>query len=74
MDCKTCDELLAAYKDAVSLFKDSVRGIPGTGADSRLATAKADRLRLKCTETNDALMEHWREHHRSGAISGSREK
>jgi hypothetical protein len=33
MDCKTCDELLAAYKDAVSRFKDSVRGIPGTGAD-----------------------------------------
>ena len=71
MDCKTCDELLASYKDAVKLFKDSVKKIPGTGDDSGLAVRKADSLRLKCTEASGALMEHWREHHSRAAISGS---
>jgi len=71
MDCKTCDELLSDYRDAVRLFKHSVQRIPGTGGDSSLAIAQADRLRLKCTEANDALMEHWREQHGRSVKSGS---
>ena len=71
MDCKTCDELLAGYKDAVKLFKDSVHEIPGTGNDSDLAVAKADRLRLRCIMASDALMEHWREQHGKSEKSAS---
>jgi hypothetical protein len=63
MDCPTCNELLAAYRHSVSLFKDAVQNIPGAQEDSGLAVEQADRLKLKCREASDALMEHLREHH-----------
>ena len=64
MDCNTCNELLAACKDAVLRFPSAVATIPGSGSDSKLATEQAGRLRLECQNANEALMEHWREEHR----------
>jgi len=68
MSCKTCDELLAVYKNTVSLLGDAVRkGSGATGDDSRLAIAEAARLGQQCKAASDALMEHWRQHHRNAA-------
>jgi hypothetical protein len=45
MACHTCDELLTAYGEAVSVFKDAVqRASEGNGADSSLAAKQAARL------------------------------
>ena len=71
MGCHTCNELLAAYRNAVSVFKDAVQTAPGaTGADSCLAAKPAARLGEQCKEASDALMEHWRVEHRSLAAKG----
>jgi hypothetical protein len=69
MDCQTCNDLLAAYRLSVGLFKEAVGNIPCAG-DSTLAVASANHLRLKCRQASDALMEHWREHHGKAAKSG----
>ena len=63
MDCQTCDDLLAGYRLSVTLFKNAVQNIPGTAEDSTLAVQQADRLKMKCREANDALMEHLRQNH-----------
>ena len=68
MGCHTCDELLAAYRNAVSLFKDGVQRASGaTGAGSIPAGKEAQRLGEQCKEASDTLMEHWRVEHRSRA-------
>jgi hypothetical protein len=54
MDCEACNELLAAYKRAVLLFKNAV------------AAEQADHLRLECEAANEALMAHWRQVHGKG--------
>ena len=72
MDCKTCEQLLAAYRDSVSLFKNAVR--KGSGAvrdDLRLTGKKAEQLGRQCKDASDAFMDHWRQHHGTGAKSGS---
>ena len=64
MACKTCDELLAAYKREVRLFGNAVLKISGAlGDDSRLATQEAAHLQLKCREASDALLAHLRQQH-----------
>ena len=64
MDCETCNTLLAAYKDSVTLMKDAVRkGSEAIGKDSRLAIKEAEWLSEKCKDASQALMEHWRQAH-----------
>ena len=64
MDCQTCDDLLAAYKSSVRLFRDAVRqGSGAVGDDSRLSGAKAQRLGQQCKDASDAFMAHWRKDH-----------
>ena len=64
MACKTCDELLTAYKREVKLFGNAVSKISGTlGDDSRLATQEAAHLLVKCRKASDALMAHLRQDH-----------
>ena len=49
MACKTCDELLAAYKREVRLFMNVVLNIPGRlRDDSRMTPQEWDRLSQKC--------------------------
>lgn len=67
MDCRTCEQLLAAYRLSVSLFKEAVRKRAGAvGDDSRLPGEAATRLGLQCKDASDALREHWLEHHDNG--------
>jgi hypothetical protein len=64
MSCATCDELLAAYGNAVSLFKDAVEKASGaSGADSFLAGIEATRLGRQCKKASNVLMEHWQVEH-----------
>jgi hypothetical protein len=70
MDCKTCTELIFAYRCAVRLFREAVENIPGTREDSSQAVRNADALQLKCREASDRVMEHWREHHGNDAKLG----
>jgi hypothetical protein len=64
MACKTCDELLAAYKREVRLFGNAVLKISGAPRDdSRLATQEAAHLLVKCRDANDALMAHLDQDH-----------
>jgi len=65
MVCKTCDELLAAYKREVRLFMNAVLNIPGGfGDDSRVTHQVFDRFTQKCRGANEALMAHLRQEHR----------
>src|SRR5215831_2825747 len=67
MACKTCDELLTAYKREVKLFGKAVSKISGTlGDDSRLATQEAAHLLVKCRDASVALTAHWRLEHSDG--------
>ena len=70
MDCQACNELLAAYRLSVSLFKEAVGKIPGSAEDSGLAVATTNHLKLKCRDASDALIAHWREDHAKAAKSG----
>ena len=64
MDCETCNNLLAAYRQSVTLIKDAARkGSGAIGEDSRLAIKEVERLSQKCKDASDAFMAHWREHH-----------
>jgi hypothetical protein len=66
MTCPTCDDLLAAYRDSVNLFKDAVeKGSGAVRADSRLTADHATRLGQECKNASDAFMEHWREDHKA---------
>jgi hypothetical protein len=64
MDCRTCDDLVAAYTSAVDLYTTAVRDI-GTlaGDDFRLAFKDAERLRLACCDADHALIAHFRQDH-----------
>ena len=64
VDCKRCDELLAAYKDAISLYTNAQRRIRGLLGDNFiLAFKELKRLRLECRHADDALMAHLRQDH-----------
>jgi hypothetical protein len=64
MACKTCDQLLAAYKRKVRLFGNAVLKISGAlGDDSRLATQEATNSLVKCQDASDALLAHLRQEH-----------
>jgi len=58
--CQTCGTLLADYKDAVELFTTAVRN---EGNLLRRST-ETEALAQKCTEANNTLMEHLRQHRR----------
>ena len=68
MYCQRCADLLAAYRGSVNLHTTALRkslGAPGCDEE-------VERLSLKCRETNEVLMAHWRKEHRSvAAKSGS---
>jgi hypothetical protein len=62
MDCETCDRFLAAYIAAVRLYTTTVVNTQGlTGANLRLTSQEAERLRPACHDTNNALMTHLRQ-------------
>ena len=64
VDCKRCDELLAASKHATSLYMTAQRRIRGLlGDDFILAFKELRRLRLECGNADDALMAHLRQNH-----------
>ena len=64
LGCKTCDDLLAAYSGAVSLYKTTVRDSTTLlGHELRLASQEAERLRLACRDADNALIAHWRQVH-----------
>ena len=63
MVCKTCDDLLAAYKRSVRLFTDAERRCQGMlGDDFRPALKKLQRLHLACMDANAAMTAHWSQH------------
>ena len=65
MYCETCADLLAAYRRWVNLYSTALRKSAGApGDDSAGAAQEVERLSLKCRETNEALMVHWRREHR----------
>ena len=64
MPCRTCDDLLAAYKSAVDLYTTAARDI-GTmaGDEFRMASKQAELLRLACHDADNALIAHfWQDH------------
>jgi len=66
MDCQSCNDLLAAYKHSVNVFKDAVQ--KGSGAvedNSRLTAEEAKRLGQQWREASDRFMEHWRQNHKA---------
>jgi hypothetical protein len=67
MDCKRCDELLAAFKHSVLRFTNAVLNIPGALVDDPTLAVElvelTDDLRLKCTDASDALKAHLRQQH-----------
>jgi hypothetical protein len=66
MACKTCDELLADYKNAVRVFKETVRdGLGALGHDGQVAAIRAARWSEICKQASDHLLAHWRKEHRS---------
>jgi hypothetical protein len=66
MGCKTCDDLLAVYRSAVSLYKTTVRDSTTLlGDELRLASQETERLRLACRDADNALITHWRQVHKN---------
>ena len=64
VDCKSCDELLDAYKHAISLYTTAQRRIRGLlGDEFMLAWKELKRLRRTCLLADDALMEHLGQDH-----------
>ena len=64
MVCKTCGELLAAYKHAVRLYTHAERSNRRMLGDvSRLTFEESYRLRRACIDANDALKAHCRQDH-----------
>ena len=64
MVCRTCSDLLATYRHAVSLYTAATRDIPAlVGDELRLASREVEHLRRACREADDALMAHRREYH-----------
>ena len=64
VDCKRCDELLATYKHAISLYTTAQSRIRGlVGDDFMPAWTELKRLRQTCLLADDALMEHLGQDH-----------
>jgi len=63
MNCPTCEELLADYKDAVGLFRNAVPNGEVGRVDYLLAARKAARWGQFCKYASDALIEHWHKEH-----------
>ena len=64
MDCKRCDELLAVYRRAISLYSTAQRRIRGLkGDDFILAFKELKRLKVECRNADDALMGHLGQDH-----------
>jgi len=65
MYCQRCADLLAAYRRSVNLHTTALRkslGVPGDDEE-------VERLSLKCRETNEVLMAHWRQKHKNSGSS-----
>ena len=65
MYCQRCADLLAAYRRSVNLHTTALRkslGVPGNDEE-------VERLSLKCRETNEVLMAHWRQKHKNSGSS-----
>ena len=70
MDCQRCNELLADYRAAVSLFTKAQRNLEGlVGDDFHVALKKVRLLHDECMDANAAVMEHWRKDHRGAPES-----
>ena len=68
MTCPTCEDLLAAYRHSVDLFKDAVEKSSGAvGDDTRFTAEQATPLGQQCKVASDAFMEHWRQDHRANS-------
>ena len=66
MTCQTCEDLLAAYRHSVDLFKDAAQKNSGVvGDDFKLKAQRATRLGQQCKDASDAFMEHWRQDHKA---------
>jgi len=64
MVCKTCHDLLAAYKEAVSLYQTAVwKNSALAIGHFMLAFKQTKRLRKACRDANDAFMKHWSQHY-----------
>ena len=64
MDCQRCDELLAAYRLATSLFTKAQRNLEGmVGDDFQVALEKLRLLYQACLDAKAAVTEHWRHDH-----------
>ena len=64
MGCDRCNELIAAYRDSASLFRNAVWNVAGAqGPDHRAAVQEMTRLQQTCKDANDALREHMRQAH-----------
>jgi hypothetical protein len=67
MACKTCGELVDAYRRSVSLFRNAVLKVAGAqGLNRRLAVQEMTQLEKACMDANDALREHMRQPHPEG--------
>jgi hypothetical protein len=64
MNCRTCDDLLDAYKSAVRLYTTAAREI-GTlaGNEFRVAFKQSEGLRQACRDADNAVMAHLRQDH-----------
>ena len=70
--CKRCSELLADYRDAVSVLTDAGRKFQGPArGDFPVALKELKRLRQACKDADDALIEHWRQEHPDFTPAGS---
>jgi hypothetical protein len=63
MACKTCNELLAAYERAVTLFGNAVLKIPGALGDDSRAIQEAAHSLVQCRDASDALLAHLHQEH-----------
>lgn len=64
MQCKSCEHLLAVYKDTVTLYRTFVERIQQrVGPDRQLAHKEAEHLRLACSDAENALSHHRHQDH-----------
>jgi hypothetical protein len=64
MKCKTCDVLLAAYKQSISLYTNAEQSFRGGLRCDSLVTLKELRgLRQACKDADNTLMAHLQQDH-----------
>jgi hypothetical protein len=64
VDCKTCAELLGAYRHAVKLYTAAQGRFQGLLKDDfKLAWEGLKRLREACKAADEALLLHWHQEH-----------